>query len=195
MADKALVSGCDERVEQVAEALRRLGSEVVVVDDPARVRSATEGLEPGSLATYVQLPISIEVDEPTVVGRVRAFLQRGLLARFDAAEAVLPALRPEATVVLVSGNTSTEGGALPDDAAARFALLDVLAHALRADKAPGRLKVRVVHGDAQADDVAAVALRGAEAPKPGTTSLRGRENDLSYEDWRVEVMGLATVQV
>ena len=195
MPDKALVSGSDERVEHVADALRRLGAEVVVVHDPGDVPQIAAGLEPGSLAAYVQLPISVDVSEASVVGRVRAFLQRGLLARFDAAEALLPALRPEATVVLVSGNTASEGSSLPDDAAARFALLDVLAHALRADKAPGRLRVRVVQGDVPADDVAAVALRGAPAPRPGAPGLRGRESDLSYEDWRVEVMGMATVQV
>ena len=195
MADQALVSGSDERVEQVAEALRQLGAEVVVVDDPARVPEVVAGLQPDALACYVQLPVSIEVAEQTVVARVRAFLQRGLLTRFDAAEAVLPALRPDGTVVLVSGNTATESGALPDDAGARFALLDVLAHALRADKSPGKLRVRLLHGGTTAEDVAAVALRGADAPRPGTASSRPRETDLSYEDWRVEVMGMATVQV
>ncbi|MDP9498244.1 MAG: hypothetical protein M3P46_11435, partial [Actinomycetota bacterium] len=61
MADQALVSGCDERVEQVAEALRSLGAEVVVVDDPARVAEVAAGLQPDGLACYVQLPVSIEV--------------------------------------------------------------------------------------------------------------------------------------
>ncbi len=195
MTDRCLVSGCDDRVKPVAAALRALGGEVVAVDDPARVAEVVQTLEPGSLACFVQLPVSIEVAETSVVGRVRAFLERGLLRRFTTAEAVLPALRQDATVVLVSGNTAAEGASLPDDAAARVALLEVLAHALRADKAPGKLRVRVVHASAEPDAIAAVALQGAAAPTPGSASLRARESDLSYEDWRVEVMGLATVQV
>ncbi len=195
MTERALVSGCDQRVEQVAAALRALGAEVTVADDPARVPEVAAQLEADTLACFVQLPVRVDVAESTVVGRVRTFLQRGLLTRFSAAEAVLPALRPDATVVLVSGNTAVEGGSLPDDASARVALLEVLAHALRADKAPCKLRVRVVHADVEAEDVAAVALRGAAVPTPGTATLRAREADLSYEDWRVEVMGLATVQV
>ena len=126
-----LVSGCDERVAQVADALSA-GGDVISIDDPARLRDIVAGLEPGSLSHYIQLPVNVEVSGSTVVGRVESFLQKGLLARFDAADAVLPALRDDATVVLVSGNTAVDGGGLPDDSAARLALVNVLAHAIRA---------------------------------------------------------------
>jgi hypothetical protein len=195
MGSKALVSGCDERAEQVAQALREGGADVSVVDDPARLQEIAARLEPGTLSCYVQLPVYVDVSGATLVGRVRTFLQKGLLARFDAADAVLPALRDDATVVLVSGNTAVEGGSMPDDAAARFALLNVLAHAVRAEKAPGVVRVRMVEADTPPEQIAGVALRGEPVRRSAVAQVQQREAEMSYEDWRAEVMGLATVQV
>lgn len=195
MGGKGLVSGCDDRVTQVAAALRDSGAEVVMVQDPAQLAETAAQLEPGSLSYYVQLPVTIDVSGATLVGRVRTFLQRGLLARFDAADAVLPALRDDATVVLVSGNTAVEGGSMPDDAAARFALLNVLAHAVRAEKAPGVVRVRILPADTPATEVATVAVQHDHSVPAALVELRAREDELSYEDWRAEVMGMATVQV
>lgn len=189
----ALVSGCDERVAAVAAALQETGARVVVSDDPARLAQVAGSLEPASLSCYVQLPVRVDVTGATVVGRVRTFLRNGLLARFDAAEAVLPALRDDATVVLVTGNTPAQGANLPDDFAARHALLDVLAHAVRADKSPGKVRVRTMGPEAAPADIAAVGLRG-EPARPRVEPVAD-DRDLSYQDWRVEVMGLATVQV
>lgn len=195
MSGVAMVSGCDERVGQVAAALREGGAEVVEVDAPGRLAEIAAGLEPGSLSHYVQLPVNVDVSGSTLVGRVRTFLHKGLLARFDAADAVLPALRDDATVVLVSGNTAVEGGGMPDDASARFALLDVLAHAIRAEKAPGVVRVRLIPADTDASDIAAVTLRGVRLAPRGIRDIQAREAEMSYEDWRAEVMGLATVEV
>lgn len=195
MGGKGLVSGCDDRVTQVAAALRDSGAEVVMVQDPAHLAQTAAELEPGSLSYYVQLPVTIDVSGTTLVGRVRDFLQRGLLARFDAADAVLPALRDDATVVLVSGNTAVEGGSMPDDAAARFALLNVLAHAVRAEKAPGVVRVRMLPADTPATEVASVALQHDHPVRVPLVELPAGADELSYEDWRVEVMGMATVQV
>ena len=192
--DKVLVSGWDARVGQVSDALRALGAEVVVSDDPHRLRQVVAELPPKSLSAYVQLPVSVDVSGETVVGRVRTFLQNGLLARFDAADVVLPALRGDAKVVLVSGNSTVQGEAMPDDAAARFALLNVLAHAVRADKAPGKIRVRMMDADSRPDDIASLTVRG-EATPTGLAQVKERESELSYEDWRTEVMGLATIHV
>lgn len=195
MDRKALVSGCDGRVAEVAEALRAGGAHVVEVDDPALLREAAAGLAGESLSCYVQLPVRVDVSGATLVGRVHTFLQKGLLARFEAADLVLPALRDDATVVLVSGNTAIEGGAMPDDSAARFALLNVLAHAVRAEKAPGVVRVRMLEADSSAADIAAVGLRGERVRSRGLAQVQAREAEMSYEDWRTEIMGLATVQV
>ena len=196
MAGKALVSGCDERVGQVAEELRREGLDVVEVAEPSGLREAARGFAPGELSVYVQLPVNVDVAGATLVGRVQMFLQRGLIARYDAVDAVLPALRDDATVVLVSGNAAVEGGGMPDDASARFALLNVLAHAIRAEKAPGIVRVRMVPAGTGPDRVAGVAVgRERARPQRDLEDLRAREDEMSYEDWRTEVMGLATVEV
>jgi hypothetical protein len=195
MTGKALVSGCDERVAQVVAALREGGADVIPVDDPARLRDVVADLEPGSLSHYVQLPVIVDVSGSTVVGRVRTFLEKGLLARFDAADVVLPVLQEDATVVLVSGTTAVNSGTMPDDSAARFALLNVLAHAIRAEKSPGIVRVRMVEADTGPADIAAVALRGERPRTRMTAMLQVREAEMSYQDWRIEVMGLATVQV
>lgn len=195
MTGKVLVSGCDERVTQVAAALREGDAEVVTIDDPTRLRDVVADLGPGSLSHYVQLPISVDVSGSTVIGRVRTFLEKGLLARFDAADAVLPVLQEDATVVLVSGTTAVNSGTMPDDSAARFALLNVLAHAIRAEKAPGMIRVRMVEADTAPADIAAVTLRGERPRARMTAMLQVREAEMSYQDWRIEVMGLATVQV
>jgi hypothetical protein len=45
------------------------------------------------------------------------------------------------------------------------------------------------------DEIAAVALREV-APLPAEVAdLRRREDELSYDDWRTEVLGMATVEV
>ena len=126
---------------------------------------------------------------------MRTFLEKGLLARFEAADAVLPALREDANVVLVSGTTVIDAGAMPDDRAARFALLNVLAHAIRAEKAPGVVRVRILGADTAASAIAAVALRTERPTLRAMAHLQAREAEMSYADWRIEVMGLATVQV
>ena len=195
MSAKALVSGCDDRVEQVAAALREGGVDVISVHDPTELLEVAAGLDPDSLSHYIQLPVSVDVAGSTLVGRVQTFLEKGLLARFAAADAVLPALRDDATVVLVSGTTAIDGGGMPDDRAARFALLNVLAHAIRAEKAPAVVRVRILSADTASAEVAAVAL-SAERPRVrGMTLLHASEAEMSYADWRIEVMGLATVQV
>ena len=195
MSAKALVSGCDDRVEQVAAALGRGGAEVISVGDPAELLNVAAGLDPDSLSYYIQLPVSVDVAGSTLVGRVQTFLEKGLLARFAAADAVLPALRDDATVVLVSGTTAIDGGGMPDDRAARFALLNVLAHAIRAEKAPAVVRVRILSADTTAAEVAAVALRTERPLLRAMAHLQAREAEMSYADWRIEVMGLATVQV
>ena len=138
--------------------------------------------------------VPIALKDLIAVAGVHTFLQKGLLARFEAVDAVLPALREDATVVLVSGTTAIDGGGMPDDREARFALLNVLAHAIRAEKAPGIVRVRILGADTAAA-VAAVALTPERPRVRGMALVHAREAEMSYADWRIEVMGLATVQV
>ena len=91
----------------------------------------------------MQLPQDVHTGRGTVVERVGEFLAGGLLARFEAAAAVLPALRPGATVVLVGGHRPPDDDT-PDDPHARFDLLRVLGQAVVAAREDTRT---FVHSD------------------------------------------------
>jgi hypothetical protein len=191
----ALISGSGENAVGVAGALRQAGAHVVLASDLTVLEAAVGRLEPGSLDCYIQLPHTVDLVGETVVARVQDFLRRGLLARFSAADLVQPVLSNDATVVLMAGNTPVQGGVAPDDQAARLALLEVLAHAIRADRAPAVIRVRVVDHACPAVEVAELALSGRLPRSKAVDDLLNRQNDMSYADWRVEVMGLAAVQV
>ena len=124
-----------------------------------------------------------------MVERVRNFLEDGLLARFAAASTILPAMSEKGRVVLVGGNTLVEAST-PDDHDARLALLGVLAHAIAADTAPTGIEVRVLAHDEAAEHIAGVALGAEPRGEPTLAEMLDREPPMSYEDWRIEVMGL-----
>ena len=189
MGSKVVVTGSAERVASVSEALRNAGAEVTAVDDLGKLEAAVAEMAPGSLTCYVQLPAHVVARGRTVIERVRNFLEDGLIARFTAASAILPAMSDGGRVVLVGGNTPVEASA-PDDQSARLALLDVLAHAIQADKSATRIRVRVLPHDELAEHIAAVALGGAPTREQALAELRAREPEMSFADWRIEVMGL-----
>jgi hypothetical protein len=103
-------------------------------------------------------------------------------------------LAEDATVLLVGGNLSAETTA-PDDQAARLMMLRVLAHAIRADLAPKRVRVRVITGERSDEEITEFALSGAKDPHAELPSLDAHDPDASYEDWRTQVLGLAQVEV
>ncbi len=183
-----LISGAEQATQPVRAALERSGSTVLQAD-----------ADPGEKAdAYVQLPTLLPVDGPSpgdsLVDRVGRFLADGLLTRFRSAAAVLPLLREGATVVLVAGNTPVPGTGV-DDQAARGSLLRVLAHALRAEHAPGRLRVRVLdHGSSP--DVIARCSAGEDVvtSSPSGPPAGSSDVDMSYADWRTEILGLAQVE-
>jgi hypothetical protein len=186
---RVVVTGAAEQVAAVATALRDAGAEVIAVDDLEGLGAAVAGIAPGSLDCYVQLPVHVGARGDAVIERVRNFLEDGLLARFAAASTILPTVSDKGRVVLVGGNTPVEASA-PDDQSARTALLDVLAHAIQADKSATRFGVRVLPHDEPAEHIAAVALGGEPTREQSLASLRAREPEMSFADWRVEVMGL-----
>jgi hypothetical protein len=189
MTSTVMVTGAAEPVAAVSEALRDAGAEAIAIDDLGKLEAALVGIQPGSLDGYIQLPVHVAARGSTVVDRVRNFLEDGLLARFAASSTLLPAMSDTGRVVLVGGNTLVEASA-PDDQSARLALLGVLAHAIQADKAATRIEVRVLPHDQLAEHIAAVAL-GAEPTRQETLAeLLDREPPMSFDDWRIEVMGL-----
>jgi hypothetical protein len=184
-----VVTGAAEPVAAVSEALRHAGAEAIAVDDLGKLEAALAGMPPGSLHGYIQLPVHVAARGSTVVERVRNFLEDGLLARFEASSVLLPALSDQGRVVLVGGNTLVEASA-PDDQSARAALLGVLAHAIAADKSATSLDVRVLPHDQLAEHIAAVALGAEPAREQTLAEMLDREPPMSFDDWRIEVMGL-----
>jgi len=188
-----VVTGAAAQVAAVSTALREAGAEVIAVDDLRQLDAAVAGISPGSLDCYVQLPVHVAARGHAVIDRVRNFLEDGLLARFSAASTILPAMSEGGRVVLVGGHTPVEASA-PDDQSARLALLDVLAHAIQADSSATRIGVRVLPHDEPAEHIADIALGGRPTRDQALAELRAREPEMSFDDWRVEVMGLVNGQ-
>ena len=178
MGETVLVTGSPARVEEVAAALEQAGFSVVPAPEPNDLAKACAGIEPGSLACYVQLPKETKVDGPSLIGRVRQFLAEGLLARFEAAATVVPCLAKDGCVVLVAGNLP--GASTPDDRHARIDLLRVLARAV------------VVANDRSPADIADIARRRGDVKTKKAAEVAALPGDLNYADWQREFLSLTT---
>ena len=190
MGDTALVTGSPARVDEVVGALEKAGFRVVKVPEPGDLAAACTGIDPGSLACYVQLPKETKVDGPSLIGRVRQFLAEGLLTRFESASTVVPCLAKDGCVVLVAGNLP--GAATPDDRHARIDLLRVLARAILAECEGSDVRAVVVGNDRSAAEIADIAKqRGHEAGKKAA-EVAALPGDLNYADWQREFLSLTT---
>ena len=188
-----LVTGSPEAVEPVVAAVRAAGADGVGITADTDLVATLRELDPGSVSCYVQLPIGISPSGDTAVSRVHSFLEQGLLTRFRLVDAVLPALDDDASVLLVGGHTQV-GQQAPDDQSARRALLTVLAHALRADRAPVVTRVRVLDHSNTASEIADLAVTG-RGPSQEQRSARSAESTRAYEDWRTELFGMARAEI
>jgi hypothetical protein len=183
-----LVSGMAELVARVASVLRENGSTTVEVPDIKDVPGACADAGAGAFDGYVQLPATFTVQGGTAVERVHHFFADGVLARFPAVAAAVPALTTQARITFVMGvlppEVSTDA-----DVAARAALVRVLAHAARAD-GPDGLRVSVVGSGSTPKEIAATAMgRNRE-----WESLPDETAAASYSDWRVELLGLMSIE-
>ena len=189
MGDTALVTGSATRVEEVSAALEEAGYKVLRVPEPDDVTAACAGIEPGSLACYVQLPKDTRVDAPSLIGRVRQFLAEGLLARFEQAATVVPCVAKDGCVILVAGNLP--GAATPDDRHARIDLLRVLARAVLAECDGSEVRAVVVGNDRSPGEIADIARRrGDQAGKKAAEVAA--IGDMNYADWQREFLSLTT---
>jgi hypothetical protein len=190
-----IVTGAEAAAGPVQAALESAGAEVLLTEPGA---DPSEKLGGRAADAYVQLPtlLSVEVsaDGGSLVERIGQFLSDGLLMRFRAAARVLPHLGEQSRVVLVAGNTPVPNTGV-DDQAARTSLLRVLAHALRAEEAPQRLRVRVLEHGTDPATIARTAT-GEGEPRRDTFSAPAGDSDAdtSYVNWRTEVLGLASVE-
>lgn len=189
MGDIALVTGSPARVEEVSAALEEAGYKVLSVPEPGDVAAACSGIDPGTLACYVQLPKETKVDSPSLIGRVRQFLAEGLLARFEQAATVAPCMAPDGCVLLVAGNLP--GAATPDDRHARIDLLRVLARAILAECEGNDVRAVVVGNDRSPGEIAGIARRrGDESGKKAAEVAA--IGDMNYADWQREFLSLTT---
>jgi hypothetical protein len=190
-----IITGAEAAISPVRTAMEEAGATVVTGRAEAEIEASVSGR---TAAAYVQLPTLLDVDgqsgNRSLVENVGQFLADGLLARFRLAAAALPHLTQDASVVLVGGNTPVPGTAV-DDQAARLSLLRVLAHALRAEEAPAHLRVRVLDHDTPAEAIARCAAGEEVGRSPVSGPPAGDSDvDISYADWRTEVLGLAHVE-
>jgi len=192
MAKRALVTGSMRRIEEVSGALSAAGFDVLEAEGPEALKGLAADLGPRSLAAYVQLPVDVRSDAKTVTGQIEALLQQGILLRFRAAEVVLPLLSPDAHVVLVPGNLPPKLST-PDDHHARHSLLRVLAHTLHADRAPEKLSVTVASAQHTAEKLALIA-QGAKVAHPSPPEYAQMWPDMDYDEWRLAVLGLASLE-
>jgi hypothetical protein len=184
-----LVSGAAGFVSEVADALRAHGAEVTEVTDLAEVPAVCAAAGPGAFHSYVQLPATFTVHGDTAVHRVHHFYADGVLARFPALAGALPALASSSRVTFVLGQLPVEV-ATADDREARRALVRVLGHAARADTPDGELAVRILDTGSTPDEIALVAL----GRDPARVGLLDQLNDMSYEDLRIEMLGLISAE-
>lgn len=177
-----LVSGIAELVSDVAAVLREHDVEVVEVGDIDDVPRVCADAGAAAFDGYVQLPASFTVQGETAVTRVHHFFAEGVLARFPAVAAALPALKPDARLTFVTGvlpqDVSTE-----DDVAARAALVRILGQAAQADAANG-LRVCTLGSGATAKEIALTAI-GRNSGAVSTTS-----EPEEYSEWRIELLGM-----
>jgi hypothetical protein len=189
MGEIALVTGAPARVEEVSAALEEAGYKVLQAPEPGDIAAACSGIEPKSLACYVQLPKETKVEGSSLIGRVRQFLAEGLLARFEQAATVIPYMADDGCVVLVAGNLP--GAATPDDRHARIDLLRVLARAILAECEGNDVRAVVVANDRSPADIAEIARR-----KGDETGKKAAEvaaiGDMNYADWQREYLTLTT---
>jgi hypothetical protein len=189
MVEQALVTGSPTRVADVSAALEQAGYEVLAVPETGDLAKVCAGIDPGSLACYVQLPKETKVDAPSLIGRVRQFLAEGLLARFEQAATVSPYMANDGCVVLVAGNLP--GAATPDDRHARIDLLRVLARAILAECEGADVRAVVVATDRSPSDIADIARRRGDRSGQQAAEVAAL-GDMNYADWQREYLSLTT---
>jgi hypothetical protein len=192
MAKQALVTGSTRRIQEVNGALSAAGFEVLKAEGLEALQRLAAELGPRSLDAYIQLPVDVRSDAKTVTGQIEALLQQGILLRFRDAEIVLPLLSPGAQVILVPGNLPPDLST-PDDHHARHSLLRVLAHTLHADRAPEKLSVTVATSQHPPEKIALIA-QGAKVAHPSPPEYAEMWPDMDYDEWRLAVLGLASLE-
>ena len=121
MPTNVLISGAPDRVEAVAAVLRGHDCQVVEVDDLERVPQACAEAGEEAFDAYVQLPAYFGIEGRTALERLHHLFVKGVMARFPAMNAAVPALKPGGRVRVVAWRLPADV-ATDDDIVARRAL-------------------------------------------------------------------------
>jgi hypothetical protein len=194
MTPIAVVTGSPDRVGAVAEELTAVGFQAIRVDDLSTLDAVCAQLGPESVAAYVQLPVQIAAKGSTAVARIREFLSQGLLFRYAAVDQVLPTLQADACVALVSGNLPADLTA-PDDQRGRLALMRVLAHGVLADTAGRGVRTLVIDHQRSAKEIAAAVVEQPQNLMTMIAEVVAGHPDMSYDDWRFELLRVASAEI
>ena len=127
-----------------------------MVGDVAEVAAAAAEAGPRAFDGYVQLPARFGLLGDTAVDRIHHFVVHGMMARYPAMSAALPALAPGSRITFVPAVLPAEV-ATDDDVDARAALLRVLARAARAD-GPDGLRVQFLGSGSTPEEIALAVL-------------------------------------
>jgi hypothetical protein len=180
----ALVTGSPDRVPDLTVALESAGFDIVSSGTPSAVAEAAVGIPAGTVDCYVQLPGGLPAEQGNL-GQARAVVAETVLARFDTAARFAPLLAPSASVVLVASDLDRVNGPVGNRRHALRALLGVLADALRLDHSARRVRVVVAErSPAEIADIARGCEPAASYPELGP--------DLSFADWRAEILSMET---
>lgn len=188
MPTNVLLSGAPERIAQVSKMLRDQDCTVVEVDDLANVPAACAAAGAHAFDAYLQMPAYFAIEGKTALERLHHFYVEGVLARFPAMNAAVPSLKPGGRITVVPWPLPAEV-ATDDDIEARRALYRVLAHGAQADGGDD-IVLRVLGSSTSAEDIVLAALGRETARAASAESLSG----VSYADWRVELMGLVSIE-
>jgi hypothetical protein len=184
-----LISGTEQQATELAETFRQRGAEVTTVVDLEDMPRVCADAGSAAFDCYVQLSSTFQMRGETVIDRVHHFYASGVLARFPALGAALPALVPQASITFVMGQLPAEV-ASKEDRDARQSLTKVLSHAARADAPQATFSVRILDSESTLEEIVAASL-GETSTKQ---QLLDHLSDLDYADWRVEVLGLAALE-
>ena len=166
MPTNVLVSGAPERIAPVSKVLRDHDCTVVEVADLANVPAACQEAGENAFDAYLQMPAYFALQGTTALERLHHFYAKGVMARFPAMNAVIPTLKPGGRITVVAWPLPAEVDAGDD------------------------LFVRVLGSGTSPEDIVLAALGRESIRTVSVESLSG----VSYADWRVELLGLVTIE-
>ena len=184
-----LVSGMAAQVAAVAAALRERGATVTEVPDLDDVPAVAAAAGAGAFDSYVQLPATFAIEGDTAVLRVHNFFADGVLARFPAL-AGRPARPDPARGGSRSSSGSCRSRSPPPTTGRRGRHSSGCCRTRPAPTPAATWRCGSWTPAPSPDEIALVAL----GRDPTREAVLEHLADMNYEDLRVELLGLVSVE-